>query len=54
MPEAAMNENAEPIAWQNDVWRAGKIFHVQSETKAPGVEVFAQQDFGAGILAPDA
>lgn len=54
MPEAAMNENAESIAWQNDVWRAGKTLHVQSETKTPGVEVFAEQDFGAGILAPDA
>ena len=49
-----MNENTELIAWENDVGCAGKILHVQSETKAPGVEVFAQQDFGTGILAPDA
>lgn len=54
MPEAAMNEDAESIAWENDVGCAGKTLYVQSETKAPGVEVFAQQDFGAGILAPDA
>jgi hypothetical protein len=56
IPEAAMNENAALIAWENDIGRAGKLFHVQSETKSSCVEVVvvcAQQDFGAGIVAPD-
>ncbi|MEN9584990.1 MAG: hypothetical protein RLZZ616_1996, partial [Pseudomonadota bacterium] len=42
-----MNENAALIAWENDIGRAGKLFHVQSETKSSCVEVVvvcAQQD----------
>ncbi len=53
MPEASMYKDTKPIAGKNDIRFAGKIFHMQSETKSPSVEVFAQQNFGTGIFTPD-
>lgn len=53
VPEAAMNkEHGIPLR-EDHVGFAGK-WCMDTETKALGVEAFAQEDFGLGVLSPDA
>jgi len=53
MPEAAMNEDHSLPAGKDDVGSAGKVFAMQTETVAEGVEELADTEFGLGVLAAD-
>jgi hypothetical protein len=51
MPEAAMNEDQRLPSRKNDVWRAWKIFSMQSKSVAHLMQKTTNQDFRFRILA---
>jgi hypothetical protein len=54
VPEAAVDKNANTVAWQNDVGAPRQITPVETKTIAHGVEQAADEKFRLGILAANA
>ncbi len=53
MPEAAMNENDRPEAWEDYVWTARHVLDVQAEPEAGRMQTPAQDHLGSGVAATD-
>jgi hypothetical protein len=53
MPEAAMNQNGDPSARQDDVGSARKVATVEPEAQAQLVQNSPNGDLGGGIPLPD-
>jgi hypothetical protein len=51
MPETSVNKNAAPVAWQNNVWIAGKIASVQPEAVSHRIQDAANCKLGLCVLA---
>lgn len=54
MPEAAVHEDDGAVLAEHDVGGAGQAADVDAETKPPGKQVLAHQNFGLGVAAADA
>ena len=53
MPETSVNENAGPVAWQNNVWIAWKIASVQPEAVSHRMQDAANCELGLCVLSPN-
>jgi hypothetical protein len=51
MPKAAMNEDQRFPSWKNDVWRAWKVFSMQSKSVAHLMQKTPNNDFRFRVLA---
>lgn len=54
MPEAAVDKNANTVAWQNDVGAPRQITPVETKTVAHGMEKAAHNEFRLCIFATNA
>ena len=54
VPEAAVDEDDSAIAREDQVGLAGQFAAVQAITIAEAVKAAADEQFGPGVLAPDA
>lgn len=50
MPEASVHEDRETVSWKHDVWSAGQIRPVKSETIAKTMCDLPDGKFWRGVL----
>ena len=50
MPEAAMHEDREAVFWKHDIWTAGQVRPVKSESIAETVCDLPDGKFRRGVL----
>ena len=51
MPKAAVDENGGFVLGEHDIGPAGEVFAVEAVAVSVGMEEFAHEHFGLGVLA---